>query len=129
MNLRMIQDRKLTGEGEFDYDLANDILFFKVKNREYSYSMELSNYVIDIDSEEFVVGMQIFDASTLFNLGKEVLKSVKNWRLEATIKNNIIQVKVFFDTVIRNKIVERNPIIVQRTMEDLPDSLVQVVSN
>ena len=119
MNLRMEKDRQLNGPGEFDYDFVNDILFFKVKNREYSNSIELSNYVIDIDSEGFVVGMQIFDASNLFQSNREALKNVKNWKLEASIKNKIIQVKVLFNMILRNKIIEKNPIIVERTMEDL----------
>lgn len=128
MNLRMENDRLLNGEGEFDYDLANDILFFKVKDREYSYSMELSNYVIDLDDEGFVVGMQIHNASNLFELRKESLKNVNTWKLEASIKDKVIQVKIFFNTIFRNKIIEKNPILVERTMDDLPDSIVCVTS-
>ncbi|MFA5856882.1 MAG: DUF2283 domain-containing protein [Candidatus Pacearchaeota archaeon] len=119
-------DRKLNEVGEFDYDYKNDILFFKVKNREYSYSIELSNYVMDIDSEGLVVGLQIFDASNLFQTNKESLKNVTNWRLETSIKDKVIQVKIKFDMVLRNKIIEKNPILVERTMEDLPDSIVCV---
>ena len=33
-------NRHLTGEGEMDYDYLNDILFFKVKEREYDRSLE-----------------------------------------------------------------------------------------
>lgn len=128
MNLKMENDRLLNGEGEFDYDLANDILFFKVKNREYSYSMELSNYVIDLDDEGFVVGMQIHNASDLFELRKESLKNVNAWKLEASIKDKVIQVKIFFNTIFRNRTIEKNPILVERTLEDLPDSLVCVAS-
>jgi len=128
MNLKMEKDRQLNGLGEFDYDYINDVLFFKVKNREYSNSIELSNYVIDIDSKGFVVGMQIFDASNLFQSNREALKNVKNWKLEASIKNKIIQVKVLFNMILRNKIIEKNPIIVERTIEDLPDSIVCVAS-
>lgn len=124
----MENDRLLNGEGEFDYDLANDILFFKVKNREYSYSMELSNYVIDLDDEGFVVGMQIHNASDLFELRKESLKNVNAWKLEASIKDKVIQVKIFFNTIFRNRTIEKNPILVERTLEDLPDSLVCVAS-
>ena len=61
-------NRHLTGEGEMDYDYINDILFFKVKNREYDRSLEFENLVIDIDSENFIIGIQIFDASKFLRI-------------------------------------------------------------
>ena len=35
-----IKARHLEAEGEMDYDYVNDVLFFKIKNREYSFSIE-----------------------------------------------------------------------------------------
>ena len=46
------------GKGEFDYDYKHDILFFKIKEREYGKSIETNNLIIDIDKEEYLVGIQ-----------------------------------------------------------------------
>ena len=43
------KSKHLEAEGEMSYDYANDILFFKVKNREYNSSIEFQNMVIDAD--------------------------------------------------------------------------------
>ena len=42
-----------TGKGEFLYDFTNDILMFKVKERDYKISAEFQNFVADIDTEAF----------------------------------------------------------------------------
>ncbi len=120
----MNKEKILKAEGKIDYDYLNDILFVKMKNREYSHSIELLNYVIDIDEEGFIIGLQIFDASRLFNITKESLRMVKNWKLETKIKNKIIEVNFIFATFFRNKIIEKNPILVQKIDENLPNSKV-----
>ena len=48
-----------------NYDYDNDILFFKVKDREYDHSVELEDLVLDVDSEGNVSGIQIFGASKM----------------------------------------------------------------
>ena len=63
--------RNLEGEGQADYDYAHDILFFKTKEREYVRSIEINNMVIDIDKENFLVGIQILEASRFFGIGKK----------------------------------------------------------
>jgi uncharacterized protein YuzE len=62
-NTKDIKPRHLEFEGEMDYDPVNDILFLKIKDREYDFSIEFQNMVIDIDKKKFVVGIQIFEAS------------------------------------------------------------------
>ena len=48
-NTNNMKMKHLEAEGEMDYDFANDILFFKVKDRDYNFSLEFQNMVIDID--------------------------------------------------------------------------------
>jgi uncharacterized protein YuzE len=119
--------RVLNGLGEWDYDYSNDILFFKVKERAYSYSIELKNLVMDIDEENFVVGLQIFDASRFFNLPKEVIREIKNWKLEVNIEENIAEVRLIFESLYRNKLIEKNPILIQQINREIPNS--QLVCN
>jgi len=122
-----VKRKELIGKGEFDYDYANDILFFKVKNREYEKSIELNNQVIDIDDKGFVVGIQIFDVSKFLNITKYALMNAVRWRFQATTEkinenNSRIEVRLEFQVKLRNKIVQPNPIITENVKDSLEDS-------
>ena len=106
--------RKLEAEGEMDYDYANDILFFKVKNREYDFSFEFQNMVIDVDEEQFIVGIQIFDASKFLKINKANLRKISNWKFEAELNDDKFRINLYYQVVIRNKIINNNiyPILV-----------------
>lgn len=121
------QVRNLNAKGEFDYDYANDILFFKVKNREYERSLELENMVIDIDSEHFIVGLQIFDASKYFGIQKVYLRIAYQWKLQTRATKisegeSKIEIRLMFQIKIRNKVLQPTPIITQNVRDSLEDS-------
>lgn len=123
-----MNDKKhLSGKGEFDYDYIYDILFFKVKNREYLKSIEFENLVIDIDKENYIVGLQILDASIYFDIPKKYLRIAMNWKLGAKVnqiskKQSRIEIRLMFQISIRNKILQPNPIITQDVKGPLSDS-------
>ena len=114
--------RFLNKSGEYDYDLKNDIFLFKVKDREYSHSIELLNLVIDFDEEDFIVGLQIFDASKVFKMSKENLSRVKNFKMEARIDEGVIKIDLSFMSMFRNNQITHNPIIFERVSENIPNS-------
>lgn len=114
--------RHLSGPGEWDYDYNNDILFFKIKNREYSRSVEFNNFVIDFDKENYITGIQIFSASTFFKLPKISIKQIKAWKFSTLVENNNIKVDFMFNAFVRNKLIEKNPIIFEKADEELPNS-------
>jgi len=117
--------RNLTAEGEMDYDYSNDILFFKVKNREYNYSLEFGNIVVDVDSDNFVTGIQLFDASDFLRTSKEELRKIAKWQFQASVNQERIEIRITFQALVRNKMVEKNPIIVQQATSGLaPENLI-----
>ena len=118
------KNKHLEGKGEFDYDYVHDVLFFKVKNRNYDRSIELDRLVVDVDEENFITGIQIFDASEFFGLSKELLRNVSNWHFEASIDENKLEVRLIFQTIYRNKIIEPRPIFIEELSESLPNSKV-----
>lgn len=124
MEKKIKKTRHLEGKGEFDYDYVNDILFFKVKNRNYKRSVELDRFAVDVDEENYIVGIQIFDASELFGLKKEQLRNIRRWRFQASIDENRLEFKLIFQTVFRNRIIEPRPIIIEELDEPLPNSKV-----
>ena len=115
-------DRHLEARGEWNYDFKYDILFFKVKNREYLKSIEVDNIVLDLDSEKFLTGIQILEASEFLKMNKLMLREIPNWKFEAKIENNKIEMRLMFQVKVRNKIIEKNPIIMQSIKEKLPNS-------
>ena len=115
-----IKPRHLEAEGEMDYDYVNDILFFKVKNREYSFSIEFQNMVIDVDEEKFIVGIQIFEASKFLGISKINLREIPTWQFKAKIEEEVIEIRLTYQLKIRNKIYEKNPIIIQENRSGLP---------
>ena len=116
--------KSIQGKGEVDYDYKHDILFFKTKDRQYSKSIELlDNIVIDVDKLGFLVGIQIFDASEFLNLDKKELLSIPKWVFNANVYDgNKIEIRLTFQIKVRNKIVEKNPIIAQQINQKLPNS-------
>lgn len=114
----MKKERHLEAEGEMDYDYVNDILLFKVKDREYDYSIEFQNMVVDIDNEQFIVGIQIFDASKFLKIDKAHLRKITKWQFKAKLQGNEFRIDLYYQIIRRNQTVNNNiyPIIVQQDM-------------
>lgn len=119
-------NRYLEGKGEMNYDFINDILFFKVEEREYDYSLEFQNIVVDIDKEQFVVGIQVFDASKFLQIDKVHLKQIPKWKFQAKIEGKVIELRLFYQIIVRNQTIEKNPIIVQQNTAGLPNQVMNV---
>ncbi len=110
------------GKGKSDYDYANDILFFKVKDREYDHSIELQDIVLDVDKKGYVTGIQIFDASTMFTVDKDSLRNIQKWEFNVKIEGRIIFVQLMFEMIRRNKVVERGQNLIRELSSPLTDS-------
>jgi len=114
-----------TGKGEMDYDFENDILFFKVKDREYGHSLELEDIIVDIDTDGFVTGVQIFGASELFNTEKEELKHLNRWEFRINTEGKTISVQLTFEVLRKDKIIERGQNVIRESSSFLTDSEVR----
>ncbi|MCX6706891.1 MAG: DUF2283 domain-containing protein [Candidatus Woesearchaeota archaeon] len=91
------------GKGESSYDYKNDILLFKIKDREYKLSLDFGNLVVDVDKEGFITGLRIFDASQLLRLSKLALKNVKQFEFNAKVEEKVITIQLRFMSMLRNK--------------------------
>ena len=111
------------GKGIADYDYKNDILFFKVKDREYTKSIDFGDFILDIDNEDFITGIQIFDASKIFGIDKDALMKVRRWEFRTKVENQVVTVQLMFEAVKRNKIiVENRQNLVRESDSSLKDS-------
>lgn len=110
------------GQGEMDYDYSNDILFFKVKEREYDKSIELEDVVLDVDKEGYITGIQIFGASKMFNIEKDSLRNVQKWEFKVRTEGKVISIQLMFEMLRRNQVVERGQNLVRESSSLLTDS-------
>ena len=101
----MTQDRVLNGKLECIYDFTYDILTFHIKNRDYKMSVEVQNFIIDIDTEDFVIGVRVIDASKVFGLKKDILRNIVQSDFQSVVKDNVITVRLTIVGTIRNKII------------------------
>lgn len=112
-----------TGNGETKYDYSNDILLLKIKERDYKKSIELDNLVVDFDSEDFIYGLRIFDASKVLELPKESLRNIQKFDFKAMVEDNIIYIKLSFVATLRNKeLVRQGQDIVREAETEIEDS-------
>ncbi len=110
------------GKGEMDYDYVNDILSFKVREREYDHSIELEDVVLDVDKEGYITGVQIFGASTMFDIDKDTLRNVHKWEFKVKTEGKVISMQLMFEMVRRNQIVERGQNLVRESSSSFTDS-------
>ena len=126
-----MEQKKLeaSGKGEMDYDYTNDILSFKVKERNYDHSIELEDIILDLDQEGYITGIQIFGASKIFNLDKDILRNVKKWEFKVKTEGKVVSVQLIFKMLQRNHIVERGQNLIRETSSLLMDSEVKCAIN
>lgn len=82
------------GRGAYSYDSRHDILFFKIKERDYSTSLEFDELVIDMDTEGFIMGIRLFDASQILRLDKESLSKIQGFEFSARAESGVISVQL-----------------------------------
>lgn len=110
------------GNGEYRYDYKHDILFFKIKDRDYQSSLELGDVILDMDKEGYPTGVQIFNASDIFKIDKPTLRSIQKWKFHIKLEKNIVTLQLMFIMVKENKqIVERGENLVREASSELQD--------
>ena len=91
------------GKGKYLYDYDNDIANFKVKDKEYLKSIDFDNFIIDIDTKGYIIGIRIFDVSKIFKIDKIALKKMLNWEFNSRIEDNVLTFQLRFTCMLRNK--------------------------
>lgn len=74
-----------------DYDSENDILFIsngdKVKT-----SLDIGDFILDINHDNLVCGLEIMEASENLGVSKGALKDIKNMKMSVNYKTNHVYV-------------------------------------
>ena len=74
-----------------DYDFENDI-FFVSNGDKVKASLDIGDFVLDINHNNLVCGIEIMDASENLGIPKETLKSIRNMKMSVTYKTNHVYV-------------------------------------
>lgn len=80
----------------FHYDYEEDILFFYTKKK---YKYEVSEFltksvVMDLNENKFPIGVEILDASKIFNTEKYLFKNIENGEIGIEISEDKIELKI-----------------------------------
>ena len=90
-------------KGIYDYDYENNILLFKRKNGSYDHSRDYDGFIIDLDIDKSIRGIQLFDASKMLRISKTALKNIIQFEFFIETKENLLSVQLRFKTEERNK--------------------------
>ena len=74
-----------------DYDSENDIFFISDGSKVRS-SLDIGDFVLDVNGDNLISGIEIMDASENLGIDKEILKKVKNIRMSVNYKTNNVYV-------------------------------------
>mgnify|MGYP001599690546 FL=1 len=74
-----------------DYDADNDI-FFISDGEKVKFSLDIGDFVLDVNHNNLICGIEIMDASENLGISKNVLKSIRNIKMSVTYKTNHIYV-------------------------------------
>jgi len=89
-------------KGEHNYRFEDDILFIRPLSRDYSSSVQLENFILDLDAEGKIVGIELFNASKLFNIPKAFLKNILKGNVQIVVDNNILRIEIKLESEVRN---------------------------
>ena len=74
---------------KIDYDSANDSLYLYKEREKAKFNVEvLKNFIIDVNSNNKFIGLEILNASKILDIKKGELKDIKKAHLSTLIRGN-----------------------------------------
>jgi len=74
-----------------DYDSDNDI-FFISDGGKVKASLDVGDFVLDVNHENMIGGIEVQDASENLGISKDVLKNIKSMKMSVNYKTNNVYV-------------------------------------
>jgi len=113
---------KKSEASKYDYDLQNDSIFFYGEDKKYKSSVELEGVILDFNNEDYLMGIEILDASEKFNVSKADLVNIKNFDATIIISKENIDVRMKMEYYKRNKLIDTNLNALTLNTMNLPSS-------
>jgi uncharacterized protein YuzE len=74
-----------------DYNIDNDILFISTGDNVKA-SLDIGDFVLDVNHNNLICGIEIMDASENLGIKKEVFEFIKSMKMSITYKTNHVYV-------------------------------------
>ncbi|MFH1365112.1 MAG: DUF2283 domain-containing protein [archaeon] len=74
-----------------DYDSGNDIFFISDGNKVKA-SLDIGDFVLDVDHNNLICGIEVMNASENLGITKEILGGIKSMKMSVTYKTNNVYV-------------------------------------
>ncbi len=74
-----------------DYDAENDI-FFISDGEKVKASLDIGDFILDVDYNHLICGIEVMDASERLGVGKDLLEHIQNMKMAVTYKTNYVYV-------------------------------------
>lgn len=107
---------------KYDYDLENDTIFFYGTNKKYKKSLDVNDIIVDISEDNFIMAIEILDASKRFNVPKSDLLNVQYFNAEIYINEETIKVVMKLVIKKRNGLINKSMEAFGLNTADLPAS-------
>jgi len=94
----------MSGLAKLDYDYTTDSMYLREKNSKYQKSIQINNnLILDLNSENKVVGFEILNFSKDSGIKKEILRTITNWKVILVANSDIIKITMNLVSKIRNQ--------------------------
>jgi Protein of unknown function (DUF2283). len=93
---------------KYDYDLENDSAFFYGTGKKYKKSMDLNGIILDMSEDDYVMAIEVLDASKKFNISKTDLLNLKRFNAHIDIDKDTVKVVMKISIIKRNNLVNKS---------------------
>jgi hypothetical protein len=90
---------------KYDYDFQNDSILFYGEDNNYKSSIDLDGIIIDFSEEDYLMSIEILDASEKFKVSKYDLLNVKNFNAIIKVTPENIEVTMKMKISNRNNLI------------------------
>jgi len=99
---------RMSKGNKYDYDLQNDSIFFYGEYKNYKSSIDLDGIIIDFNEENYLMSIEILDASERFGVSRYSLRDIKIFNATIKITKDNIQLTMAIEIAKRNGSVARS---------------------
>ncbi len=85
-----------------EYDFEDDIFSARPIKRKYDSSVQIGNFIFDIDKKGRINGFEILNASKLFRIPKLFLKNMVSAKMTIEANDDFIRVEIALKSMVRN---------------------------
>jgi uncharacterized protein YuzE len=89
-------------KAKIEYHYEEDIFSARPLKRNYDNSMQIGDLIFDLDENGKINGLEILNASKIFNIPKLALKNMVSGKIIVEVNKKYIKLEVNINSVLRN---------------------------